>query len=83
MRVVINTNGKGLFLSREACNELLINYSLMTGAYSDFDRRNSPELIKVVEKLGRKALDYGGEPQIVEVKDCYSIKWFKDREVIK
>jgi uncharacterized protein with von Willebrand factor type A (vWA) domain len=67
MKIVINKCYGGYGLSKEAYKELGIKWD--NYGYEYEDDRSNPDLIKVVEKLGRKANGALAELQIVEIPD--------------
>jgi len=67
MKIVINICYGGYGLSKAAYNELGLEWDGYGFKYDD-DRSN-PELVKVIEKLGRKANGGLSELKIIEIPD--------------
>jgi hypothetical protein len=71
MKVVINTTYGGYSLSKEAYEELGIEWD---GYGYEFDKdRTNPNLIKVVEKLGDAANGKYTQLKVVEIPD--DVEW--------
>lgn len=64
-KVVINTCFGGFSLSEEAYKLLGIEWDGYGYAYND--KREDPKLIKVVEKLGKKANGYCAKLKVVQI----------------
>jgi len=69
MRKIAINRCYGVFeLSKEAMNELNTN-----DPYWENNKRDSPRLVAVIEKLGKKASGEMGELKIVEIPD--DVEW--------
>ena len=73
MKIVINTCYGGFSLSKKAYKELGIPWDDFGFAFSDYGKRNSPELIACVKKLGKLANGRHANLKIIEIPD--DIEW--------
>ncbi len=73
MKVVINSCYGGFGLSKEAYKELGLAWDNYGYEYSDYEKRNDPKLVEVIEKLGEVASGDCANLRIVEIPD--NINW--------
>jgi hypothetical protein len=69
MKIAINRDYGGFGLSEEAYKELSIPWDGYGFAYSNHKNRTDPALIKVIEKLGKKASGRYNHVIIKEIPD--------------
>lgn len=73
MKIVVNRCFGGFTLSEAAYKELGLEWDGYGFDYNDHDKRNAPELVACVEKLGEKSWGPYSNLEVVEIPD--DVKW--------
>jgi hypothetical protein len=72
-KIVVNRCFGGFSLSKEAYEELGLEWDGYGFAYDDDDKRDDPKLVEVVERLGAKADGRYADLKVVEIPD--DVEW--------